>query len=128
MAVTKELKDAVERMQTGDDTGFAIFYEQTYPYVYAKAKYIMHNDEDALDLTQETFIQAYRGISSISDVNNVYAWIGGILYRQGMKIFNKKKELLTSEEQDYLFEEMESGEATPEQTVEQQATVNLFPV
>lgn len=126
MAVTKELKDAIHKMQTGDDTGFAIFYEQTYPYVYAKAKYIMHNDEDALDLTQETFIQAYRGISSISDVNNVYAWIGGILYRQGMKIFNKKKELLTSEEQDYLFEEMESGEATPEQTVEQQATVNII--
>lgn len=125
MAVTKELKDAIHKMQTGDDTGFAIFYEQTYPYVYAKAKYIMHNDEDALDLTQETFIQAYRGISSISDVNNVYAWIGGILYRQGMKIFNKKKELLTSEEQDYLFEEMESGEATPEQVVEQQATVNI---
>lgn len=126
MAVTKELKDAIHKMQTGDDTGFAIFYEQTYPYVYAKAKYIMHNEEDALDLTQETFIQAYRGISSISDVNNVYAWIGGILYRQGMKIFNKKKELLTSEEQDYLFEEMESGEATPEQTVEQQATVNII--
>lgn len=126
MAVTKELKDAIHKMQTGDDTGFAIFYEQTYPYVYAKAKYIMHNDEDALDLTQETFIQAYRGISSISDVNNVYAWIGGILYRQGMKIFNKKKELLTSEEQDYLFEEMESGEATPEQVVEQQATVNII--
>ena len=125
MAVTKELKDAIHKMQTGDDTGFAIFYEQTYPYVYAKAKYIMHNDEDALDLTQETFIQSYRGISSISDVNNVYAWIGGILYRQGMKIFNKKKELLTSEEQDYLFEEMESGEATPEQVVEQQATVNI---
>lgn len=125
MAVTKELKDAIHKMQTGDDTGFAIFYEQTYPYVYAKAKYIMHNDEDALDLTQETFIQAYRGISSISEVNNVYAWIGGILYRQGMKIFNKKKELLTSEEQDYLFEEMESGEATPEQVVEQQATVNI---
>ena len=126
MAVTKELKDAIHKMQTGDDTGFAIFYEQTYPYVYAKAKYIMHNEEDALDLTQETFIQAYRGISSISDVNNVYAWIGGILYRQGMKIFNKKKELLTGEEQDYLFEEMESNDATPEQTVEQQATVNII--
>ena len=120
MAVTKELKDAVERMQAKDETAFATFYEQTYPYVYAKAKYVMHDEEDALDLTQETYIQAYKGIESIEDVNNVYAWLGGIVYRQGMRIFNKKKELLTGEEQDYLFEEMESGEATPEQAVEQQ--------
>ena len=70
-------------------------------------------------------MQAYRGIGSIEDVNNVYAWLGGIVYRQGMRIFNKKKEVITGEEQDYLFEEMESGEATPEQTVEQQATVDI---
>ena len=125
MAVTKELKDAVERMQAKDETAFATFYEQTYSYVYAKAKYVMHDEEDALDLTQETYIQAYKGIGTLVDVNNVYAWIGGILYRQGMRIFNKKKELLTSEEQDYLFEEMESGEATPEQALEQQATVDI---
>ena len=125
MTVTKELKDAVERMQAKDETAFATFYEQTYSYVYAKAKYVMHEEEDALDLTQETYIQAYRGIGSIEDANNVYAWLGGIVYRQGMRIFNKKKELLTGEEQDYLFEEMESGEATPEQAVEQQATVDI---
>lgn len=39
----------------------------------------------ALDLTQETYIQAYKGIESIEDVNNVYAWLGGIVYRQGMQ-------------------------------------------
>ena len=125
MAVTKELKDAVERMQAKDETAVATFYEQTYPYVYAKAKYVMHDEEDALDLTQETYIQAYKGIESIEDVNNVYAWLGGIVYRQGMRIFNKKKELLTGEEQDYLFEEMESGEATPEQTVDKKATADI---
>lgn len=125
MAVTKELKDAVERMQAKDETAFAAFYEQTYSYVYAKAKYVMHDEEDALDLTQETYIQAYKGIGSIEDVNNVYAWLGGIVYRQGMRIFNKKKELLTGEEQDYLFEEMESGEATPEQTVDKKATADI---
>lgn len=125
MAVTNELKEAVKKMQAGDDTQFAAFYEQTYPYVYAKAKYIMREEQDALDLTQETFIQAYRGIGSISDINNLYAWLGGIVYRQGMKIFNKKKELLTGEGEDYLFEDMESMEATPEQAAEQKATADI---
>lgn len=125
MAVTNELKEAVKKMQAGDDTGFAVFYEQTYPYVYAKAKYIMREEQDSLDLTQETFIQAYRGIGSISDINNLYAWLGGIVYRQGMKIFNKKKELLVGAEEDYIFEDMVSGEATPEQAAEQKATADI---
>lgn len=85
----------------------------------------MREEQDALDLTQETFIQAYRGIGSISDINNLYAWLGGIVYRQGMKIFNKKKELLTGEGEDYLFEDMESMEATPEQVAEQKATADI---
>ena len=65
MAVTKELKDAVERMQAKDETAFATFYEETYSYVYAKAKYVMHDEEDALDLAQETYIQAYKGIGTL---------------------------------------------------------------
>ena len=125
MAVTAELRDSIKKMQTGEAEAFATFYEQTYSYVYAKAKYIMHEEEDALDLTQETFIQAYRGIGSIEDINNVYAWLGGIVYRQGMRIFNKKKEVLTGEEEDYLFDEIVSEEATPDQSVEQQETVNI---
>lgn len=125
MAVTENLRDSIKRMQTGDETAFAAFYEQTYSYVYAKAKYVMHEEEDALDLTQETFIQAYRGIGSIEDINNVYAWLGGIVYRQGMRIFNKKKEVLTGEEEDYLFEELVSDEATPEESMDEQETVNI---
>lgn len=125
MAITNELRETIKLMQGGSEEAFGSFYQTTYPYVFAKAKYIMHNEEDALDLTQETFIQAYRGIGAIADVDNVYAWLGGIVYRQGMKIFNKKKELLTGEEQDYVFDDLVSEEATPEQAVEMQATANI---
>ena len=125
MAVTKELKEAIIKMQAKDEAAFATFYEQTYSYVYAKAKYMMRNEEDALDLTQETYIQAYRGIGSIRDINSVYAWLGGIVNRQGMKIFDKKKDVLTSEDQDYIFEEMEAEDATPEQAVDKQATADI---
>ena len=126
MAVTENLRDSIKKMQAGDETAFATFYEQTYSYVYAKAKYVMHEEEDALDLTQETFMQAYRGIGSIEDINNVYAWLGGIVYRQGMRIFNKKKEVLTGEEEDYLFEELVSDESTPEESMDERETVNIL--
>lgn len=125
MAITNELKNAVQAMQKGDPQGFAKVYEETHDFVYSKAMYIMKSEQDACDLTQETYIQAYRGIISLEDVNNVYAWLGGIVYRQGMRMFGKNKEVLTGEEEDYIFDEIVSTEATPEQTVEENATVEI---
>jgi len=126
MAVTKELIEAIEEMQRGNPEGFAKVYEETHNYVYAKAKYMMKSEQDALDLTQETYIQAYRGIASLKDANNIYAWLGGIVNRQGMKVINKKKELLAGETQEYIFDDIESNEATPEQMAEQNATVEII--
>ncbi|MDD6193025.1 MAG: sigma-70 family RNA polymerase sigma factor [Lachnospiraceae bacterium] len=122
MGIANELLTAIEQMKEGKEEGFAVVYSQTYNYVYSKAKYLMKSEEDALDLTQETYIQAYKGISGIDNPENIYAWLGGIVYRQGMKIFNKKKELLVEQEQDYIFEDVASNEATPEENAEQNAT------
>lgn len=122
MGIANELLTAIEQMKEGKEEGFAVVYSQTYNYVYSKAKYLMKSEEDALDLTQETYVQAYKGISGIDNPENIYAWLGGIVYRQGMKIFNKKKELLVEQEQDYIFEDVASNEATPEENAEQNAT------
>ena len=122
MGIANELLTAIEQMKEGKEERFAVVYSQTYNYVYSKAKYLMKSEEDALDLTQETYVQAYKGISGIDNPENIYAWLGGIVYRQGMKIFNKKKELLVEQEQDYIFEDVASNEATPEENAEQNAT------
>ena len=88
----------------------------------------MKTESDAQDLTQETFIQAYKGIASLEDANNVYAWLGGIVFRQGAKLYNKtKKELLLNEDQDYIFEEVETTDVDvlPEQSAELKATTDV---
>ena len=125
MAITNELRDAINAMKKGEAEGFSKMYDATHDYVYAKAKYIMKSEQDALDLTQETYIQAYKGIASLEDANNVYAWLGGIVYRQGMRIFGKKKELLTGENQENIFDEVVAKDATPEEAADQQATVDI---
>lgn len=127
MAVEKELLQALEMISQGREEGFNILYSHTYNYVYNRAKFIMKDEEDALDLTQETFIQAYKGIHSLEDANNVYAWLGGIVYRQGMRIFRKKRELLVSDDGEYIFEEVISHDmdANPEDAAQQKATSEI---
>ncbi len=127
MTIDKELQEAVELMKKGDSQGFAAFYEHTHDYVYKRAKFIMQNEDDALDLTQETYIQAYKGVSGLEKVENIYAWLGSIAYRQGMRIFRDRKELLVEEEGEFVFDDMvsEDKDYSPDQSAEAQATVDI---
>lgn len=127
MAITKELQDGLQLITQGKEEGFNILYSHTYNYVYKKAKFIMKNEEDALDLTQETYIHAYRSIGSLEDADNLYAWLGGIVYRQGMKILRKKRELLVNEESECIFENVVSEDADfrPEDAAQAKATSEI---
>ena len=128
MAAEKELLDGISLMKQGKEEGFNILYSYTYNFVYARARAATKNETDAQDLTQETFIQAYKGIASLEDANNVYAWLGGIVFRQGAKLYNKtKKELLLNEDQDYIFDEVETKDvdALPEASAELKATSDV---
>lgn len=128
MAITNELYNAVKLMQQGNEQGFNYVYSQTYNYVYFRAKYIMQDEQDAIDLVQETYIQAFRKIGSLEDPNNVYAWLGSVTYNQGMKIFRKKKEVLLDEEAEGLFDiiEDENIDWSPEETVDKNETASIL--
>ena len=125
MKISKELHDSIKLMSEGNPEGFTQFYSQTYPYVYKRARFLMKNDEDALDVTQETFIQAYKGITSLQDIDKVYAWLSGITYNLSMKLFdNKKKQpTLLNEESEILLDNIESSDAdtSPEEAAQSKA-------
>ena len=127
MAVEKDLLKGIELLKEGKEEGFNILYSHTYNYVYGRAKVIMKNDDDALDLTQETFIQAYKGIKQLEDVNNIYAWLSGITYRQGMKMFRKRKEVLVGEDAEGIFEDVEDNDSDyhPEASADEKATSDI---
>ncbi len=128
MAITNELYNAVCLMQQGDEQGFNYVYSQTYNYVYSRARYVMQDEQDAIDLLQETYIQAYKNIGALEDPNNIYAWLGSITYNHGMRIFRKKKEVLLDEEAEGLFDtiEDENVEWSPEETADKNETAAIL--
>ena len=128
MALEKELLNGINLMREGKEEGFNILYSHTYNFVYGRARMLMKNEEDALDLTQETFIQAYKGIHSLENPETIYAWLGSIAYRQGMKIFRKKQEVLVDEEAEGIFETIVSADkdTQPEENAEAKATSKII--
>ena len=103
-------------------------YSATYNRVYFRAKQIMKKEEDAQDLTQIVFTEAYKNIHTLQAVEALYGWLDGITYHQGMKIYRKQKDVLLTEEAEGMFEEIESNDISsmPELTADQKATAEII--
>ncbi len=97
MAQDDVISSAVESMKRGEEAGFNKVYSETVNYVNFRARQIMNNEEDANDLIQIVYMEAYRSIKSLDDPRNLFAWLGSITYRQGMKLFRKKSDILLEE-------------------------------
>lgn len=132
MAISNELMQGLNLLASNDaakkEQGFNILYRCTYDEVYKKALYIMKNESDALDLTQDVFVNAYKGIGSLQNAEYIHAWLGGIVHNQGMNIFRKrKKEFLVDEDGEFIFEDQmsEDNDIMPESVEERRATANI---
>ncbi|MGN0432498.1 MAG: RNA polymerase sigma factor [Lachnospiraceae bacterium] len=122
------LKQAIEQMKKGEEKGFNAVYSATYNRVYFRAKQIMKKEEDAQDLTQIVFIEAYKNIHSLQASEALYSWLDGITYNQGMKIYRKQKDILLTEEAEGMFDVIESNDISsmPELTADQKATADII--
>lgn len=122
------LKKAIEQMKRGEEKGFNTIYSETYNRVYFRAKQIMKKEEDALDLTQIVFTEAYKNIHTLQNEEALYGWLDGITYHQGMKLYRKQKDVLLKEEAEGMFEELESNDTSsmPELTADQKATADII--
>lgn len=70
--------------KTGDTEAFSELVSLFESKVYRAAYALTGNEEDAKDLSQETFVKAYRGISRFRGKSSFFTW----LYRILLNSFN----------------------------------------
>jgi RNA polymerase sigma-70 factor (ECF subfamily) len=81
----------IKRCLEGDTGSFQqIVASHTAPLM-AAAMTILGNRQDAEDLCQETFIQAYRHLSSFDAGRSLRVWLYTILYRRCLNAVKRKK-------------------------------------
>ena len=127
MSVEPELREAIERLKSGDQDAFHIFYIHTYQFVYARAKFTIRDEHEAQDLMQEVYLAAYRNIGSLKNTDSIYSWLGGITLRQGMKLVNRKKRnILLSEDQESVFEDLPDESRGTEERIARAEEVQIM--
>lgn len=121
------LLDVVALVKRGDTMAFEELYRLTYKYAYFHARSILHDDNEAWDLVQETYIAVYQHIDSLREERYVKSWISGIVFNLGMKRLRKKRDLLVDEENDFLFDalEDENTDGSPEKALDSKETATI---
>ncbi len=67
--------DDLARARTGDRTAFGALVRRYQRRVYATAIHILGNHGDADDVTQETFVRAYRGMKQFDGRSDFFSWL-----------------------------------------------------
>ena len=74
--------EAVQRVLAGDTEAFGVLVQQYQQEIYRLAYRMTRNAEDAKDLSQEAFVQAYRALRSFRGQARFSTW----LYRIAMNL------------------------------------------
>lgn len=86
-AKDSEEKDEVLRARRGDRLAFEELFRRTHRPLYGFIRRMVRSEEDARDLTQETYLEAWRSLPRLRDAGSFRSW----LYRIAL---NKTRDFL----------------------------------
>jgi RNA polymerase sigma-70 factor (ECF subfamily) len=75
-------RELLLRARAGDAEAFELVVQQRGEHLFRTAVAILGSEADALDATQETFINAWRRLSDLRDPDRFDAWLGRILINE----------------------------------------------
>lgn len=128
-----DFRETIDLIKQGKEEGFNKLYSSTYQKVYARAKQCTkaERSEDANDLTQIVYIEAFKNIDKLSAPEATLSWLYEICYRQACKMYRgerEKRETLLATEEETVFDMAESIDVStmPELSADQKATAEII--
>lgn len=80
----------IERLKLGDEAAFKWVVDTWQDMIYNTALGIVQNEQDAEDVAQDVFVQAFRGIGSFKGEAKLSTWLYRIAITRALDIERKK--------------------------------------
>jgi len=96
--------EIIERSLQGDGSAFGILVQKYYGAVYGIAFHLLRNFDDAQDITQDVFIEAFQKLEKLRDHSRFSAWLRSVTVNLCKMQIRKHKatvpiDILTNESQ-----------------------------
>ena len=128
----QSLTDIVLLARSGDQEAIAELYEQSYNSVYQSVRAIIKDEEDALDIVQDSFIKGFQNLDKLDDPEKYQAWMKKLASNTALDYLRKKKPILFSERLNEEGEEIDLQhtddclEHQPEAVMDRNETTRLI--
>ena len=83
--------ELIELLKQKDRVAFKTIVETWQGMIYNTALGILQNEEDAADVTQETFIQVFESVGSFKGDSKFSTWVYRIAVSKSLDLIRKKK-------------------------------------
>jgi RNA polymerase sigma-70 factor (ECF subfamily) len=110
-------QELIQKVQTGDASAFDLLVERYKVRLYGMIYNMLGNHDDAADLSQESFVKAFKSIGSFQSKSNFYTWLYRIGVNTVLNFIKRRKdnhlslnEMGTGVEDDPSFKELTSRE------------------
>ncbi len=84
-----EDRDLIDRSRRGDVDAFNVLVSRWEKRVFTYLVRNTGNRDDALDLAQDTFLKAYRGLGSLTEVEKFPQWLFRIAHNEAMSMHRR---------------------------------------
>ena len=120
--------DVLARAKRGDQSAFTELLRRYQKRVFSTALHLTGNRHDADDVTQDTFIRAYRGLATFDGRADFFTWLYRITINTGLNHLRSKKRAATIARAGAAEVEKEGGRpekfGVRERTPAEWATIN----
>ena len=118
----EQLVSLVTNAQEGDNEALNHLFNEFYNDLYYFALKTVKDDETALDVTQESFVEIINTLGNLKEPAAFVTWAKQITYHQCTRYFKKKKDVLVDEDEEVntVFDTLkeENAEFIPDEALD----------
>jgi RNA polymerase sigma-70 factor (ECF subfamily) len=107
-------QELIDRCRENDRNAQFRIYKLYYKAMYNTALRILNNDQDAEDIMQEAFLDAFRKIDTYQGDATFGSWLKRIVVNKSIDMIKKRKDLLSIEAEDINLQEEDMHEDSVE--------------
>ncbi len=108
-----DIEKLVEKAVTGDTNAYTELYRLSYRQIHFTCLGLVKNQNDAEDITQETFLMIIKKLPELKEKNKFQSWVKTIAVNNCKKFLNKSTDISYEEK----FEETDNESADEEITL-----------
>lgn len=105
----------LKTLQTGDPLAFAQFVEENQSQVYNLALRMLNDPQEAEDVLQETFLNAYKALPGFEGRSSLSTWLYRIASNASLMRLRKKQPATVSVDEPLI---LDAGDSVPRQLVD----------